>query len=123
MNLIGATQIHSAVLLVPRGAAMNGVASSELGLAIAIDGTYDGSLTLGEGSFIHIRKGANVRCDGIQADSILVEGAITGGIVSRSRLELKPEARVDGDVQYVGDIAVHPGARISGTILSHATFD
>lgn len=51
----------------------------------------------------------------IQADHIIINGAVNGPVHARLMLELQPKARIYGDVNYVA-LEMHQGAIISGQL-------
>jgi cytoskeletal protein CcmA (bactofilin family) len=51
----------------------------------------------------------------IQADHIIINGAVNGPVHARLLLELQPKARIHGDVTYAA-LEMHQGAIISGQL-------
>lgn len=51
----------------------------------------------------------------IQADHIIINGAVNGPVNARLLLELQPKARIHGDVNYAA-LEMHQGAIISGQL-------
>jgi cytoskeletal protein CcmA (bactofilin family) len=51
----------------------------------------------------------------IQADHIIINGAVNGPVHARLLLELQPKARIHGDVNYAA-LEMHQGAIISGQL-------
>lgn len=51
----------------------------------------------------------------VQADHVIINGAIQGPVCARVMLELQPKARIDGDVYYAS-LEMHQGALIVGQL-------
>ena len=51
----------------------------------------------------------------VSADHIIINGTVKGAVSARMMLELQPNARIDGDVEY-GALEMHQGALISGRL-------
>ena len=51
----------------------------------------------------------------VTADHIIINGTIKGSVSARLMLELQPNARIEGDVEY-GALEMHQGALISGRL-------
>ncbi|MEI7516389.1 MAG: polymer-forming cytoskeletal protein [Betaproteobacteria bacterium] len=51
----------------------------------------------------------------IVADHIIINGSVTGAVTARLMLELQPNARIEGDVEY-GALEMHQGALIAGRL-------
>lgn len=49
------------------------------------------------------------------ADHIIINGTIKGSVSARLMLELQPNARIEGDVEY-GALEMHQGALIAGRL-------
>ena len=52
---------------------------------------------------------------GVSADHIIINGTIKGPVSARMMLELQPNARIEGDVEY-GALEMHQGAVIAGRL-------
>ena len=52
---------------------------------------------------------------GVSADHIIINGTIKGPVSARMMLELQPNARIEGDVEY-GAVEMHQGALIAGRL-------
>jgi cytoskeletal protein CcmA (bactofilin family) len=52
---------------------------------------------------------------GVSADHIIINGTIKGPVSARMMLELQPNARIEGDVEY-GALEMHQGALIAGRL-------
>lgn len=107
-------QTQSTVL--PKSATMKGDMSASEDLSIRLDGEYNGKIELSKAGSVHIAIGSVVTTDLIIADFIYIEGTVNGKIHARKGLELSRTATVRGDIQYDGDLDMHPGVRISGQI-------
>src|SRR5262245_16749373 len=75
-------------------------------------GDFEGAIT-GTG-VLHVAHGANVLAS-IEADTVLIDGAVEGNITARDRVELGSKARLVGDVN-AGALAVAVGASFSGRV-------
>lgn len=51
----------------------------------------------------------------VSADHIIINGTIKGSVSARLMLELQPNARIEGDVEY-GALEMHQGALIAGRL-------
>ena len=51
----------------------------------------------------------------VSADHILINGTVKGAVSARMMLELQPNARIEGDVEY-GALEMHQGALIAGRL-------
>ena len=51
----------------------------------------------------------------VSADHIIINGTVKGAVSARMMLELQPNARSEGDVEY-GALEMHQGALISGRL-------
>ncbi len=51
----------------------------------------------------------------VSADHIIINGTVKGAVSARMMLELQPNARIEGDVEY-GALEMHQGALISGRL-------
>jgi cytoskeletal protein CcmA (bactofilin family) len=52
---------------------------------------------------------------GVCADHIIINGTVKGPVSARMMLELQPNARIEGDVEY-GALEMHQGALIAGRL-------
>jgi cytoskeletal protein CcmA (bactofilin family) len=52
---------------------------------------------------------------GVSADHIIINGTVKGPVSARMMLELQPNARIEGDVEY-GALEMHQGALIAGRL-------
>ena len=51
----------------------------------------------------------------VSADHIIINGTVKGAVSARMMLELQPNARIEGDVEY-GALEMHQGALITGQL-------
>jgi cytoskeletal protein CcmA (bactofilin family) len=51
----------------------------------------------------------------VSADHIIINGTVKGAVSAKMMLELQPNARIEGDVEY-GALEMHQGALISGRL-------
>ena len=80
-----------------------------------VDGEVCGPIQAdSEGSLLVISEGAVVE-GGILADRVIIAGTVKGTVLARESLELQPQARIEGDIQYVA-LQMHQGATISGQL-------
>lgn len=99
--------------LVAQGTQIEGAMKFREGLRV--DGEVHGAIeAVSEGSLIVISEGALVD-GGLTADHVIIAGTVKGPVLARESLELQPQARVEGDVQYKG-LEMQHGAIISGQL-------
>ncbi len=80
---------------------------------LTIEGKFDGSLHLG-GHCLTVGPQGEVKAD-IQASRAVVQGAVTGNITARERIEIRKTGRVMGDLIAPG-ISIEDGAYFKGSI-------
>ena len=87
---------------------------------LRIDGEVLGNVTASadEPSTLVISEQARITGE-IRVSHLVVNGSVSGPILSSEFLELQPNARVTGDVQY-NTLEVHLGAIVDGKLL-HAS--
>ncbi len=78
--------------------------------ASRIGGRVEGQI-VSEGLLI-IEESAVVVAE-IQAEEVIIQGAVKGRIIAKSRIELSPSSRVDGDLRSPA-LVVQQGAAFSG---------
>lgn len=100
--------------LVGEGTTINGEVRFNDGLRI--DGDVNGDIVaLGEGpNLLVISEKARVTGK-VRAAHVIVNGMVTGPVVSDELLELQPKARIIGDVRYER-LEMHQGASIDGEL-------
>lgn len=83
---------------------------------LRVDGTIVGNVTGNpdRASILVISETAMVTGE-IQADHIIINGAVNGPVQARVLLELQPKARIQGDVHYAA-LEMHQGALIAGQL-------
>ena len=80
---------------------------------LAIQGQFDGTLNLRD-HCLTVGPQGQVKAE-IQASRVVVEGAVTGNITARERIEIRKTGRVMGDLLAPG-IAIEDGAYFKGSI-------
>ena len=99
--------------LIAQGTRIDGGLKFQEGLRV--DGEVYGAIqAASEGSLLVISEGA-VAEGGIMADRVIIAGTVKGPVHARESLELQPQARIEGDVQYVA-LEMHQGATICGQL-------
>src|SRR4051812_42763318 len=99
--------------LIAQGTRIDGGLKFQEGLRV--DGEVYGAIQgASEGSLLVISEGA-VAEGGIIADRVIIAGTVKGPVHARESLELQPQARIEGDVQYVA-LEMHQGATICGQL-------
>lgn len=100
--------------LIADGSQISGNISFTDGLRI--DGEVLGNVVAKDGgsSMLVISETAQV-VGAITADLIVVNGSVKGPVKARGALELQPNARIEGDVEYAA-LEMHKGALISGQL-------
>ncbi len=88
---------------------------------LRVDGHILGNLTASKDtpSLLVISETAVIMGE-IQADHVIINGAVQGPIEAAQLLELQPKARIEGDVSYRA-LEMHQGAVISGQLRPLAT--
>lgn len=100
--------------LIAQGSQIDGNFSFVDGLRI--DGVLTGNISANadQASLLVISETATVTGE-IQADHIIINGAVNGPVYARVLLELQPKARIQGDVHYMA-LEMHQGAMIAGQL-------
>jgi len=99
--------------LIAQGTRIDGGLKFQEGLRV--DGEVYGAIQgASEGSLLVISEGA-VAEGGILADRVIIAGTVKGPVHARESLELQPQARIEGDVQYLA-LEMHQGATICGQL-------
>lgn len=82
---------------------------------LRIDGKVMGSVQADpeQPSILVISEAASVEGGGVRADHVIINGTVKGPVHAGELLELQPQARIMGDVQYKA-LEMHQGAVISG---------
>jgi len=80
---------------------------------MVIEGQFDGTLHVGE-HCVTVGAQGQVKAE-IQASRVIVQGAVTGNITARERIEIRKTGRVLGDLMAAG-IAIEDGAYFKGSI-------
>jgi cytoskeletal protein CcmA (bactofilin family) len=80
---------------------------------LAIEGQFDGSINLRDHCLTVGVKG-QVKAE-VEASRVIVQGAVTGNITARERIEIRKTGRVMGDLVSPG-IAIEDGAYFKGSI-------
>ena len=80
---------------------------------LVIEGTFEGLVQLGEGK-LTIGKTAKVTAD-IIAREVLIHGLVKGNVRAKSRIEIKKDGSVDGDLD-TAQIMIEDGASFKGSI-------
>ena len=106
---------HSAIkTLIAHGTRIAGDMKFEDGMRV--DGEVHGSIqaSADHGTLLVISEGA-VAEGGLMADHVIINGTVKGPVEARELLELQPNARIEGDVQYAA-LEMHQGATILGQL-------
>jgi cytoskeletal protein CcmA (bactofilin family) len=105
----------TATSLVARGATVRG--DIHFSGALHLDGTVEGSIHADPGSEGVLTISETGRVVGrIEVPHAVVNGGVTGDIHVAERLELAPQARIEGDVHYqVLEMAA--GAQVNGKMI------
>jgi cytoskeletal protein CcmA (bactofilin family) len=84
---------------------------------LRIDGHVRGNVTAASGEPSTLVVSAKARIDGeVRVSHLVVNGAVNGPISADDYLELQPDARVNGDVNY-RMLEMHVGAVIEGRLV------
>jgi cytoskeletal protein CcmA (bactofilin family) len=100
------------------------MASTVIGSSIVIDGEITGEETLtiqgtvkgkiSVSQAVTVEAGATVEAD-VEAQSVTVSGKLTGNVVARERIELKPDSKMVGDAKSPR-IVIADGAGFKGNV-------
>jgi cytoskeletal protein CcmA (bactofilin family) len=86
---------------------------------LRLDGQVAGNVrAMGEGLSVLIVSERGRIEGSVEVAHLILNGAVTGDVVARERVELGPESHVLGNVYY-GVIEMAPGARISGKLVHY----
>ena len=105
----------SHITLIAQGTEIKG--DIEFAGAVQIEGKVKGSLraTNADNASVMIVKGAEVVGD-ITAPEVMINGQVRGDVYASVRVELAPEARIEGDVRY-RMLEMLGGAQINGALI------
>ncbi|MBP9713571.1 MAG: polymer-forming cytoskeletal protein [Sterolibacterium sp.] len=81
---------------------------------LRVEGEIKGNVTA-EGGALVVSEQARIEGD-IRVAHLVINGTVDGALVAGEFLELQPQARVTGDVQY-NTIEIHLGAVIDGRLM------
>jgi cytoskeletal protein CcmA (bactofilin family) len=79
---------------------------------LTILGTVKGKISVAQS--LAVEAGATVEAD-VEAQTVTVSGRLTGNVVARERLELKPESKMVGDAKSPR-IVIADGAGFKGNV-------
>ncbi len=100
--------------LIAQGTQINGHIAFVEGLRV--DGEVTGNIIAKEDapSILVISEEAKVKGE-IRASHIVINGTVHGPVFATSMLELQPNARIEGNIEYLA-IEMHQGALITGQL-------
>src|SRR5512145_1001897 len=81
---------------------------------LTLYGKMEGSVTLHGGHTLTIGRHADIRA-AIDAKAVVIQGAVTGNVTAREKVEIQPTGSVSGDVSSPR-LAVADGASIRGKV-------
>jgi cytoskeletal protein CcmA (bactofilin family) len=81
---------------------------------LTLFGKMEGSVTLNGGHTLTIGRHADIRAT-IDAMVVVIQGAVTGNVTAREKVEIQPTGSVSGDVSSPR-LAIADGATISGKV-------
>ena len=101
--------------LVGRNSRLNGDLRFSGGLHV--DGEIHGNVTAEEGSesMLSLSQNGVIRGE-VRVPNIVVNGTVEGDVYAEKRLELGPQARVNGDVHY-NTVEIAVGAAVNGKMV------
>lgn len=89
---------------------------------LRIDGEVRGDVRAAPGRSATLIVGEHGRVTGsIEVTRVVIHGAVSGHVFGSERVELRPTARVDGDLAYTA-VEIHPGAILQGRLLHRQGF-
>lgn len=103
------------VRLVPAGASLEGIVTSQQPQQLLIEGRFTGRMELDASSRIVVAAGAEIHAEVLRAHTVVVRGQVASTIHAHS-VEIASTARVSGTVRYDGLLSVEPGARVRAAI-------
>ena len=80
--------------------------------SLTILGTVKGKISVAQN--VAVEAGSTVEAD-IEAQTVTVSGRLTGNVVARERIELKPESKMAGDAKSPR-IVIADGAGFKGNV-------
>ncbi len=80
--------------------------------ALTIQGTVKGKISVTQA--VTVETGATVEAD-VEAQTVTVSGKLTGNVVARERIELKPDSKMIGDAKSPR-IVIADGAGFKGNV-------
>src|SRR5262245_40331746 len=80
--------------------------------ALTVLGTVKGKIVVAQS--LMVENGATVEAD-VQAQSLTVGGRLTGNVVARERVELRPDSKTIGDIK-AARIVIADGASFKGNV-------
>lgn len=84
---------------------------------LRIEGEIKGDVSVGStDSGILMLGGGGLITGGVRVTHLVVDGSINGSVYVTDSVELRPSARVTGDIHY-GTLEMHPGAVIHGHLV------
>jgi cytoskeletal protein CcmA (bactofilin family) len=87
--------------------------------ALHLDGRIEGTVQ-GEGDDAVLTLSEHGQVQGeIRVPHAVINGHVTGNVYVSTRLELAPQARIDGDLRY-HTLEMNAGAQVNGRISRHA---
>jgi cytoskeletal protein CcmA (bactofilin family) len=105
--------------LVGKGTSVHG--DMEFAGGLHVDGRITGNVRAIPGAVAHLSVSESGVIDGsVEAPNVVLNGRVTGDIVSAGRVILGAKARVLGNVHYTV-IEMALGAEITGTLVSRAS--
>lgn len=84
---------------------------------LTIDGQVEGTIEVGNHN-LSIGVGAAVKAD-LKAKTISISGAVTGNVTATERVDLRPTASVDGDIE-TPSLLMNDGAVVRGKVSAGA---
>jgi len=113
--MIGKKRSSAHVTLIASGTSVHG--DIEFSGAIQIEGKVKGSLRAlnNDRASVMVIAGGEIVGD-VSAPEVMVNGYVQGNIYASERVELAPEARIEGDVHYKV-LEMIGGAQINGALV------
>lgn len=84
---------------------------------LRLDGEIHGDVTVSTTGFGLLQLGPEGVVKGnVRVNHLVADGEVHGAIYATDSVELRPTAKVQGDVHY-GTLEMHPGAEITGHLV------
>ena len=102
-------------LVVPAGASMHGVLTSNETRQIRIEGLFCGRIELQGDSHLSLLHSAEIEAELVRAHTVVIDCRFDGHVHAQV-IEIGPNAKIAGSIRYDLALSVQPGARMRASI-------